>query len=92
MGCIPPDDRPTKAEGWKEWCDSGFERAIRVALSRGIGLKTISRNTEEAVFRIVLKQVNGNTQQAAQLLGVTDRTIQNRKKDRSSTGKAGNPL
>lgn len=92
VGCIPPDDRPTKAEGWKEWCDSGFERAIRVALNRGIGLKTISRNTEEAVFRIVLKQVNGNTQQAAQLLGVTDRTVQNWKKDRSSTGKAGNTL
>ena len=87
VGCIPPDDRPLWAEGWQEWRDTGFERAIRVALNRGVGLKAISRNTEETAFRIVLEQVNGNTQQAAQLLGVTDRTVQNWKKDRSSVNK-----
>ncbi|SDG93673.1 sigma-54 dependent transcriptional regulator [Nitrosomonas sp. Nm132] len=87
VGCIPPDDRPVWTEDWKEWRDTGFERAIRIALSRGVGLKAISRNTEETAFRIVLEQVNGNTQRAAQLLGVTDRTVQNWKKDRSSTSK-----
>lgn len=92
VGCIPPDDRPISTEDWKEWRDSSFERAIRIALNRGVGLKTISRDAEETAFRIVLAQVNGNTQQAAQLLGVTDRTVQNWKKNRSSTGQAGNPL
>lgn len=87
VGCIPPDDRPMWTEDWKEWRDTGFERAIRIALNRGVGLKAISRNTEETAFRIVLEQVNGNTQQAAQLLGVTDRTVQNWKKDRSLTHK-----
>ena len=76
VGCIPPDDRPTRIESWDAWCDAGFERAIRVALARGVGLKTISRESEKTAIRIAVDETGGNLQQAAQRLGVTDRTLQ----------------
>lgn len=79
VGCIPPDERPICSEGWKEWRDIGFERAIRVALSRGVGLKAISRNTEETAIRIAVGDVGGNLQRAAQRLGVTDCALQLRR-------------
>lgn len=79
VGCIPPDERPVLLEDWKEWRDMNFERAIRVALSRGVGLKTISRNTEETAIRIAVDEANGNLQRAAQRLGVTDRALQLRR-------------
>ena len=79
VGCIPPDERPVLSEDWKEWRDISFERAIRIALSRGMGLKTISKNTEETAIRIAVDEANGNLQRAAQRLGVTDRALQLRR-------------
>lgn len=79
VGCIPPDERPSWTEDWKEWRDIGFERALRVALNRGIGLKTISRNTEETAIRIAMDEASGNLQRAAQRLGVSDRALQMRR-------------
>jgi transcriptional regulator with GAF, ATPase, and Fis domain len=79
LGCIPPDDRPVWAEGREEWRDAGFERALRVALNRGVGLKSISRSTEEAAIRIAVDETGGNLQRAAQRLGVTDRSLQMRR-------------
>lgn len=79
VGCIPPDDRPIWTESWKEWRDTGFERAIRVALNRGIGLKVISRHTEETAIRIAVDEASGNLQRAARRLGVTDRALQMRR-------------
>ena len=79
VGCIPPDDRPTWTEGWDEWRDTGFERAVRVALARGVGLKTISRKTEETAIRIAVDETGGNLQRAALCLGVTDRALQMRR-------------
>ncbi|SFD98759.1 sigma-54 dependent transcriptional regulator [Nitrosomonas sp. Nm166] len=79
VGCIPPDDRPNWTEDWKEWRDIGFERALRVALNRGVGLKIISRHTEETTIRIAVDEAGGNLQRAAQRLGVTDRALQMRR-------------
>lgn len=79
VGCIPPDDRPSWSEDWKEWRDTSFERAIRVALNRGVGLKTISRHTEEMTIRIAVDEAGGNLQRAAHRLGVTDRALQMRR-------------
>ena len=76
VGCIPPDDRPARTEGWGAWLDAGFERAIRVALNRGVGLDAISRSTKETVIRIAVDENGGNLQRAALRLGVTDRTLQ----------------
>ena len=79
MGCIPPNDRPAWAENLGNWCDADFERFIRVALARGVGLKTISRETEETAIRIALEKTGGNLQRAALRLGVTDRALQIRR-------------
>lgn len=79
VGCIPPNERPNWTEDWKEWRDMGFERALRVALNRGVGLKTISRHTEETTIRIAVNEADGNLQRAAQRLGVTDRALQMRR-------------
>lgn len=79
VGCIPPDERPNWTEDWREWRDMGFERALRVALNRGVGLKTISRHTEETTIRIAVNEADGNLQRAAQRLGVTDRALQMRR-------------
>ena len=79
VGCIPPDDRPTCRDSWAEWRDAGFERAMRVALARGIGLKTISRETEDIAIRIAVEETGGNLQRAALRLGVTDRALQMRR-------------
>jgi transcriptional regulator with GAF, ATPase, and Fis domain len=76
VGCIPPDDRPAQTDGWDAWLDAGFERAIRVALNRGVGLDAISRSTKETVIRIAVDETGGNLQRAALRLGVTDRTLQ----------------
>ena len=79
VGCIPPDDRPACTDSWGEWRDAGFERAMRVALARGMGLKTISRETEETAIRIAVEETGGNLQRAALRLGVTDRALQMRR-------------
>jgi len=79
VGCIPPDDRPIWTENWEEWRDAGFERAVRVALNRGVGLKDISRSIEETAIRITVEETGGNLQRAAQRLGVTDRALQLRR-------------
>ncbi|MEQ1636569.1 MAG: sigma-54 dependent transcriptional regulator [Methylococcales bacterium] len=79
VGCIPPNDRPTWVEDLNNWRDAGFERSIRVALTRGVGLKTISRETEETAIRIAVEETGGNLQRAALRLGVTDRALQMRR-------------
>jgi transcriptional regulator with PAS, ATPase and Fis domain len=48
-------------------------------LTRGIGLKGISRAAEETAIGIAVAEAGGNLQQAAQRLGVTDRTLQLRR-------------
>jgi len=79
VGCIPPDDRPVWTESWEEWRDAGFERAVRVALNRGVGLKDISRSTEETAIRIAVDEAGGNLQRASKRLGVSDRALQLRR-------------
>ncbi|MDO8844181.1 sigma 54-interacting transcriptional regulator [Methylicorpusculum sp.] len=79
MGCIPPDDRPILTESYQDWRDAGFDRAVRIALRQGIGLKTISQRAKETAIRIAMNETNGNLQRAALLLGVTDRALQMRR-------------
>jgi transcriptional regulator with GAF, ATPase, and Fis domain len=81
-GVIPRDDRPEVAVETSEWRDQAFERAVRAALSSGLGLKEIGRAAEETAERIALEDENGNLQRAAQKLGVTDRALQMRRANR----------
>jgi transcriptional regulator with GAF, ATPase, and Fis domain len=79
VGCIPPDDRLGWYENGAPWHEGGFALAIRRALLQGVGLKGISRTAEETAIRITVSEADGNLQQAAQRLGVTDRTLQLRR-------------
>ena len=78
IGDIPDDEWPHEADDQQ---DNGvtLERAIRHALSCGVGLKDISRLAAEAAIRIAIDEANGNLQIAARRLGVTDRALQIRR-------------
>lgn len=79
VGCIPAEDRPCSSENNSDWRDTGFERAIRIALANGAGLKMISREAEETAIRLAVEETGGNLQRAATRLGVTDRALQMRR-------------
>ncbi|HWP00008.1 MAG TPA: sigma-54 dependent transcriptional regulator [Methylococcus sp.] len=79
LGCILPDERMAWRDDDCAWHDAGFELAIRRALLQGVGLKLIRRTAEETAIRIAVSETDGNLQQAALRLGVTDRTLQMRR-------------
>ncbi|MCI0359999.1 MAG: sigma 54-interacting transcriptional regulator [Planctomycetaceae bacterium] len=75
-GCLPDDQRP--AGGVKlDWEDQ-FHVAVRRAVARRVSLKEIGRLAESAAVACALDEADGNVQQAARTLGVTDRALQMR--------------
>ncbi|WP_296804610.1 sigma 54-interacting transcriptional regulator [Thiocapsa sp.] len=79
VGCIPSEDRLAWCADEALWYEGVFELSIRRALMQGVGLKGISRSAEETAIRLAVAEADGNLQQAAQRLGVTDRTLQMRR-------------
>ncbi len=79
IGDIPADERPPVAPGPNSWQDGMWEQSIHRALLCGVGLREIRRAVEDTVIHIALDEENGNLQQAARKLGVTDRTLQMRR-------------
>ena len=79
LGCIPPDERAHWFEHHSVWHQGNFELAIKRGLMDGAGLKDVSRIAEDIAIRIAVDEAAGNLQQAAQRLGVTDRTLQLRR-------------
>jgi hypothetical protein len=59
--------------------DSTFDTAVRHALALGIGLKDIGRRATDAAIRVAVGDAQGNLQEAARQLGVTDRALQMRR-------------
>lgn len=78
VGDIPEEERPA-VESEFDWCDESIVRAIRRALTLGVGLKEISRMITETTIRVAIGDADGNLQRAAHKLGVTDRTLQLRR-------------
>ncbi len=76
IGDIPPDERPQHEDAHHGWYDQTAEQVIRQALARGIPLRELKREIEDAAIRIVVEQELGNLQRAAQRLGVCDRKLQ----------------
>ncbi len=76
IGDIPSEERPEMHFSQENWCDMSVEQAVRRALATGVNLKAIGNTVEEAAIRIIVDDENGNLQQAAIKLGVTDRTLQ----------------
>jgi transcriptional regulator with GAF, ATPase, and Fis domain len=88
VGAVPPDERLGAGAG-QRWPGPALEAAVRHALDLGLGLGAISQAAGDLAVRIVLEQEEGNNQRAALRLGVSDRTLQLRRKARQAGGEAG---
>ncbi|MFC3378914.1 sigma 54-interacting transcriptional regulator [Rugamonas sp. CCM 8940] len=83
VGAVPPDERLGTGTG-RRWPGAGFEAAVRHAIDLGVGLSAISQAAGDIAVRIVLEQEGGSNQRAALRLGVSDRTLQLRRKARQA--------
>jgi hypothetical protein len=89
LGSIPIDDRPGAGDKIPVFLNGDrFDTVVRSAVLDGIGLKELRRIIEDAAVRIAVDDSDGNLQQAARILGVTDRALQMRKANQRETGKA----
>jgi DNA-binding NtrC family response regulator len=79
VGDIPVDERPEATPAGENWCDNGTEQAIRQAIAAGQGLQDVRRSVEETAIRVAIEDEDGDLHRAASRLGVTVRTIQNRR-------------
>ena len=79
FGDVPEDERPTAAGAPRGVAGELFERAARLALLGGMGLKEIGNAAAETAVRVALEREEGNVHRAARLLGVTDRALQLRR-------------
>ncbi len=76
VGDLPEYDRPDMARLQNPWSLSDFETALRIAIANGIGLKEIKRCVSNKTMELAISASNGNLQDAAYQLQVSDRTIQ----------------
>ena len=81
IGDVPPDDRPGSVACWP---DDGFAAAIGRAVDMGVSLARIGQAATDTAIQLVLQQEGDNNQRAALRLGVTDRTLQLRRKARAA--------
>jgi transcriptional regulator with GAF, ATPase, and Fis domain len=80
VGDIPEDENPFAAGmAAGEWKNKDFESGIRRALSLGVTLKEIGQAAADVAVQVALEDAQGNLQDAAQRLGVTDRALQMRR-------------
>jgi len=78
-GHIPKDERRVPDDAHADWQGSALEGIVRRAIALGTGLKDIGRIVEDLAVRIAVGDAHGNLQRAAQMLGVTDRSLQLRR-------------
>ncbi|MDB4873755.1 MAG: Sigma 54 interacting domain protein [Gemmatimonadetes bacterium] len=76
-GDIPEDDRPD-VDLSTSWLDIPFEGAIRRAVAQGVSLREIGQAATETAIRLAV-DIEGNLQNAARRLHVTDRALQMRR-------------
>ncbi|WP_229632163.1 sigma-54-dependent transcriptional regulator [Pseudoduganella violaceinigra] len=81
IGDVPPDDRPDCLPCWP---DDAFANAIGRAVDLGMSLARIGQAATDTAIQLVLQQEGDNNQRAALRLGVTDRTLQLRRKARGA--------
>ncbi len=82
IGDVPPEERP--AAGGANWPDAAFINAIGRAVDLGVNLSRIGQAATDTAIQLVLQQEGDNNQRAALRLGVTDRTLQLRRKARNA--------
>jgi len=76
VGDLPERDRPDAVRLQNPWSISEFETVLRIAISNGIGLKEIKRCVSNKAMELAILEAEGNLQDAAYRLQVSDRTIQ----------------
>jgi hypothetical protein len=81
IGDVPPEERPG---GVAYWPDDEFTNAIGRAIDLGFTLARIGQAATDTAIQLVLQQEDDNNQRAALRLGVTDRTLQLRRKARNA--------
>jgi transcriptional regulator with GAF, ATPase, and Fis domain len=81
IGDVPPEERPG---GVAYWPDDEFTNAIGRAVDLGFTLARIGQAATDTAIQLVLQQEDDNNQRAALRLGVTDRTLQLRRKARNA--------
>jgi len=92
-GDIPEDERP-ESESAVVWLDAPFEGAIRRAVAQGVSLREIGQAATETAIRLAV-DIEGNLQNAARRLHVTDRALQMRraaKRQQSGPGSDGDSV
>src|SRR5262245_9871822 len=92
IGDIPEDESPFAAQTMRgDWKNTGFQNAIRHAISLGATLRDIGNGATETAIRLALESESGNLQRAARKLGVTDRALQLRQAARRQGSGDGRP-
>lgn len=76
IGDIADIDRPRAAILNDPLSTPEFSNAINLVLQRGCGLKELVNDVSNVAKDIAIRNANGNLQLAAQILNVTDRTLQ----------------
>ena len=82
IGDIPKEELYFTKFDLKDWRENTFEQAINSALAKGAKLDDIVNVAKDTAVQIVVSNENGNLQQAAEKLGVSDRTLQKRRKEK----------
>lgn len=77
LGDLPDDIRASVGLAAAAWCGKDFVESIRRAIRSGVQLKEIGRKAENIAIQIAME--NGQTNRAADMLGVTPRALQMRR-------------
>ncbi|MBX7151957.1 sigma 54-interacting transcriptional regulator [bacterium] len=78
LGDLPDDIRASvRSAASSPWCGNDFVESIRHAIRSGVQLKEIGRTAENIAIQIAME--NGQTNRAADMLGVTPRALQMRR-------------
>jgi transcriptional regulator with GAF, ATPase, and Fis domain len=80
VGDLPEEElQPASTQMQQDWRDGELQRAIRRALSQGIGLRELMAQAAETAIQIALQDEGNSVHRAALRLRVTDRALQMRR-------------
>ncbi len=84
LGDLPLEDRPPPPRS-TSWPDDGLRRSVHEALRAAVPLEAIKRAAAETAVELALERCGGRTADAAALLGVSPRALQQRRAKRPTS-------
>ncbi len=75
-GDVPEEERPARSADAADAVRDRLEHAVQGALAAGVGYRDIREWAGDAAVRLTIRQCGDDLQEAARLLGVTDRMLQ----------------